>query len=119
MKEEGELENTLIIVMADNGMPFPAAKATCFEYGIHIPMAICWIGKINEGGISDEFVSGVDLAPTILDAVGIPNKGQMIGISLLPYLQKKRKDTGRTMVLQEENVMLLRDIIIGDIRAVH
>ena len=67
-------------------------------------MAICWIGKINEGGISDEFVSGVDLAPTILDAVGIPNKGQMIGISLLPYLQ---------------NVMLLRDIIIGDIRAVH
>ena len=98
LKEEGELENTLIIVMADNGMPFPAAKATCFEYGIHIPMAICWIGKINEGGISEEFVSGVDLAPTILDAVGIPNKGQMIGISLLPYLQKKRKDTGRTMV---------------------
>ena len=98
LKEEGELENTLIIVMADNGMPFPAAKATCFEYGIHIPMAICWIGKINKGGISDEFVSGVDLAPTILDAVGIHNKGQMIGISLLPYLQKKRKDTGRTMV---------------------
>lgn len=82
-------------------------------------MAICWIGKINKGGISDEFVSGVDLAPTILDAVGIHNKGQMVGISLLPYLQKKRKDTGRTMVLQEENVMLLHVTIIGDIRAVH
>lgn len=105
--------------MADNGMPFPAAKATCFEYGIHIPMAICWIGKINEGGISDEFVSGVDLAPTILDAVGIPNKGQMIGISLLPYLQKREKTQEERWFLQEENVMLLRDIIIGDIRAVH
>ena len=37
LKEKDELENTLIIVMADNGMPFPAAKATCFEYGIHVP----------------------------------------------------------------------------------
>lgn len=64
LKEKDELENTLIIVMADNGMPFPAAKATCFEYGIHVPMAICWTGKIKEGGISNEFVSGVDLAPT-------------------------------------------------------
>lgn len=30
----GELNNTIIIVTADNGMPFPRAKANCFEYGI-------------------------------------------------------------------------------------
>ena len=119
LKEEGELENTLIIVMADNGMPFPAAKATCFEYGIHIPMAICWIGKINEGGISDEFVSGVDLAPTILDAVVYQIKGKWQVSAYYPIFRKREKTQEERWFLQEENVMLLRDIIIGDIRAVH
>lgn len=52
LKEEGEFENTLIIVMADNGMPFPLAKATCFEYGIHVPLAICWADGIKDGGVS-------------------------------------------------------------------
>lgn len=97
LKKEGEFENTLIIVMADNGMPFPSAKANCFEYGIHVPLAICWIGGIEKGERSNELVSGVDLAPTILDAAGIHQKVKMEGNSLLPYLRKQKASTGRTM----------------------
>ena len=33
----GELDNTVVMVTADNGMPFPRAKANCFEYGVHVP----------------------------------------------------------------------------------
>ena len=98
LKEEGEFENTLIIVMADNGMPFPLAKATCFEYGIHVPLAICWTEGIKKGGISDELISSVDLFPTILDAVGIRSKEKLAGNSILPYLKKQKKSTGRTTV---------------------
>lgn len=111
LKEEGEFDNTLIIVMADNGMPFPLAKATCFEYGIHVPLAICWADGIKDGGVSDELVSSVDLFPTILDAVGIRYK-EKAGNSILPYLKNKRKQLDEIQFLQEENVIVLRDIII-------
>ncbi|MGV8094084.1 MAG: hypothetical protein AB2L24_19655 [Mangrovibacterium sp.] len=31
----------------DNGMPFPSAKANLYEYGTHVPLAVCWPGKIT------------------------------------------------------------------------
>ena len=79
-------------------MPFPSAKATCFEYGIHVPLAICWAGEIKSGEVSDELVSSVDLLPTILDAAGVRQKGKFVGNSLLPFLKKKRKNPGRDMI---------------------
>jgi len=42
LEDAGELANTLVIVTGDNGMPFPRAKANCYEYGIHVPLAIRW-----------------------------------------------------------------------------
>lgn len=93
-------------------MPFPLAKATCFEYGIHVPLAICWADGIKYGGVSDELVSSVDLFPTILDAVGIRHKEKLAGNSILPYLKNKRIVLGERQYLQEENVIVLHDIII-------
>ncbi|MDB4705989.1 sulfatase-like hydrolase/transferase [Verrucomicrobia bacterium] len=43
----GQLDNTLIIVTADNGMPFPRAKANLYEFGIHAPMAVRWGNEIE------------------------------------------------------------------------
>ena len=40
LKEKGLFDNTLIIVTADNGMAFPNAKATCYDAGVHVPLAI-------------------------------------------------------------------------------
>lgn len=90
LKENNELGNTIIIVLADNGMPFPMAKATCYEFGIHVPLAICWGTNIKKGLVCDDVVSSIDLAPTILDAVGVYKK-DMVGHSMLPYLTGKRK----------------------------
>jgi len=67
LKEMGELENTVIIVTSDNGMQFPYAIANCYEYGIHVPMAISWPSKITKGRVSDDLINLADVAPTILE----------------------------------------------------
>ncbi len=70
LEEAGELENTLIIVTADNGMPFPRAKANAYEHGIHVPLAIRWGAKAPGGRQVDDVVGFVDLTATILEATG-------------------------------------------------
>ena len=42
LEKTGELDNTLIIVTSDNGMPFPRAKGTLYEAGVHMPLAMRW-----------------------------------------------------------------------------
>jgi N-sulfoglucosamine sulfohydrolase len=68
----GELDNTLIIVTADNGMPFPRAKGQVYEAASHLPLAIRWPAGIpHPGRTVTDFVSFIDLAPTLLAAAGI------------------------------------------------
>ena len=50
LEEAGELENTIIIVTADNGMPFPRAKGIEYEYSNHMPLAILWPKGIKKKG---------------------------------------------------------------------
>lgn len=86
LREKGELENTLIVVTSDNGMPFPSAKANLMEYGSHVPLAISWPAKIVKGSISDELVSLIDLAPTFLHVAGVDRTPEMTGKSLADIL---------------------------------
>lgn len=97
IEKTGEMENTLVIVTADNGMPFPGAKARMYDYGWHIPMAAMWPARIRSGRAAGEFVSFVDLAPTYLEAAGLAVPGTMMGRSLLRVLEGTR-DAGRDRV---------------------
>lgn len=97
LKERNLLDNTLIVVTADNGMPFPAAKANCYDAGIHVPLAICWTGKMKGNRKYGEVVSMVDMAPTFLDAAGLPPCADMAGRSLLPLLAGDDKAAARPM----------------------
>ncbi len=93
LEQSGELENTVVIMAGDNGMPFPRAKATLYDSGTRVPLAIRW-GKMIPGGrrISD-FVSLTDLAPTILEATRLPIPEQMTGQSLVPTLLSEKNGT--------------------------
>ena len=72
LEERGELANTLVIVTSDNGMPFPRVKAQKYELSNHLPLAMMWLDEVPHPGRSvDDFVSFVDLAPTMLDAAGV------------------------------------------------
>lgn len=86
LEAKGELENTLVIVTADNGMPFPRAKANGYEYGIHVPFAISWPKGIPANRQSKDLVGFVDLAPTLLEAAGVVVPENMSGKSLLSDL---------------------------------
>lgn len=78
LEKRGELENTIVIVTADNGMPFPRIKGQAYEYSNHMPLAIMWgKGIKNPGRRIYDFVSFIDFAPTLLEVAGIkqPDSG--------------------------------------------
>lgn len=94
LEERGELDNTLIIVTSDNGMAFPRAKANCYEYGIHMPLAICWANAVPGGRTVDDLIGHVDLTATILDAAGVEHPSEeypLAGRSLMNVLSSDQE----------------------------
>ena len=86
----GELENTLVVVTADNGMSFPHSKANVYEYGIHLPLAVAWPARFKGGRTLEDVVSFLDFAPTFLEAAGVRIPEVMPGRSLLNILDSNR-----------------------------
>lgn len=104
LEEIGELDNTLVIITSDNGMPFPRAKANCYEFGIHMPLAIQWPQQFPKGRRLADLVSFTDLTATIYEATGCepPTDFAVVGQSLVPMLQSgqnKLSDENRSFVL--------------------
>jgi N-sulfoglucosamine sulfohydrolase len=88
----GELENTIVIVTSDNGMPFPRAKANCFDFGIHVPLAVRYPKVFAGNRIVNDPVSFVDIAPTLLELTGTLPDGMMpmSGRSFVNILKSKK-----------------------------
>ena len=70
LQEEGKLENTAIIYIADNGAAFPAAKTTLYEPGMQLPCIVCPPEGGASGMVCDGLITWADLTPTILDFAG-------------------------------------------------
>ena len=86
LEKTGELDNTIVVISGDNGWPFPRSKATCYLTGTHQPLAVRWGSKIKAGRVVDDFVSLSDLAPTFLEAAGLPVPQTMTARSFLNVL---------------------------------
>lgn len=72
LKDRNLLENTLIVVTSDHGMPFPRVKGDQYENSNHIPMAMLWKDKMKaKGRVVDDYISFIDIAPTFLEAAGV------------------------------------------------
>lgn len=93
LEQAGELDNTLIVVTSDNGMPFPRAKTTLYDWGVRMPLAVRWGDRVKGGRVVDDFVSHTDFAPTFLAAAGLEPHAEMTGRSLLDVLFSE--DQGR------------------------
>lgn len=87
LRDKGLLDNTIIIVTSDNGIDFPRGKLNLYDYGSRVPLAIRWPGKTKGGHIAEEFVSLMDLAPTLLEAAGVPVPPDMSGKSLVSVIE--------------------------------
>jgi len=86
LRRSGEIDNTIIVVTSDNGMPFPRAKSNLYDYGTRMPLAIFYKKMIPGGRILEDMVSLTDLAPTFLDMAGLPIPEEMSGSSLMEIL---------------------------------
>ena len=62
LRETGQLENTLVIFMSDNGMPFPNAKTNLYEAGARLPLIVRAPGQTRRGVVNEGFVSWTDHA---------------------------------------------------------
>ncbi|NQV27209.1 MAG: sulfatase [Rhodopirellula sp.] len=89
LEAAGELDNTLVIVTSDNGMAFPRAKANCYEYGVHMPLAVAWPAGAKADRVVDDPVNLIDLTATIYDAAGVapPSEHPIAGRSIRNILE--------------------------------
>ncbi|MEH6550122.1 MAG: sulfatase [Pseudomonadales bacterium] len=103
LKTQGVFDNTLILLVGDNGRPFPRNKTTLYENGMNIPFIMHWPnGDIKAGATSSSLVSTIDIAPTILEALGMAAPPQVQGISFLPIARQPGLQT-RQLLFGERN----------------
>ena len=88
LEESGLADRTVVMWLSDNGMALPFAKANVWLQSTHTPWIVRWPGTVSRGRVDkNHFVSGIDLAPTILDLAGLPNLDGADGRSFLPVLR--------------------------------
>lgn len=88
LKRQGVLDNTLILIMGDNGRPFPRAKTRIYDSGVRTPFVLKWnkgLGK--KGAISTSLVSAIDIAPTVLELAGVKGAESIQGKSFARVLK--------------------------------
>jgi N-sulfoglucosamine sulfohydrolase len=87
LERMGELDRTIVVVTGDHGMPFPRCKGNLYDCGARVPLLAHWPRGIKQPGRRiEDFVSLTDLAPTFLQAAGVPLPGDMTGLSVLSLL---------------------------------
>ena len=99
LEDSGELDNTLVVVTADNGMPFPRIKGQEYEYSNHLPLAVMWAdGIAHPGRKIGDYISFIDFAPTFLEVAGVERDGTgmspITGRSFVPFFNSPK--TGRS-----------------------
>jgi len=102
LEEIGQLDNTVVLMTGDHGMPFPRCKGNLYDCGSRVPLALRWGERVKPNRIIDDFVSLTDLAPTFLEIAGLAIPKDMTGRSLIPILtndKSGRIDPARDFVL--------------------
>jgi arylsulfatase len=122
LDELGITDNTIVMYSTDNGphmnswpdgamTPFRSEKNTNWEGAYRVPAMVRWPGHIKPGTVSNDIVSHLDWAPTLLAAAGVPDikekllKGYQVGkmtykvhldgFNQLPYFTGQEKKSAR------------------------
>ena len=83
-------DETLLIVLSEQGNSFPFAKWTCYDAGLQSGMIVRWPGKVKAGSRTAAMVEYVDIVPTLLEAAGQKNPRALEGRSFLSVLSGSR-----------------------------
>ncbi|QFH70246.1 sulfatase [Enterobacter sp. E76] len=86
LKEHNLDKNTIIMVMGDNGFMFGEHglidKRNAYEESIRVPLIASGPG-FDAGRVVDDVVANIDIAPTVLEAAGLPKPKDYDGSSFL------------------------------------
>ncbi len=89
----GIYEETLVIYMGDNGSMFGEHglfdKRVAYETSSRVPMLMQCPELFEEGTVVDQVVANIDIAPTIMEAMGLRKPPHMDGQSFIPLAQGK------------------------------
>ncbi|MGJ3241451.1 MAG: sulfatase family protein [Opitutales bacterium] len=99
LEEDGELENTIIVVWSDHGSGMPRGKRWPYDAGIHVPLVVRAPGVVEPGTTSDRLVSTLDLPATMLSLAGMP----------VPPTFHSRPFLGEQAVAEREHIFAHRD----------
>lgn len=116
LEAAGELENTLVVITSDHGMPFPFVKGQIHEDGFRLPLAMRWGRGIKAGRVVEDFINVRDFAPTWLELAGMAAHPQMTGRSLAGILRSPHSgwiENRDTMLVGKERHDLGRPIDWG------
>jgi len=109
VEKTGQKDNTIFLFMSDNGgsgnggnAPLRGSKSTMWEGGLRVPFIARWPGKLPAGKMSDEFLTSLELAPTLLAATGVkaPEGVKFDGFDMLPILRGEAKSPRQAMFWQ-------------------
>ncbi|MDQ8197659.1 sulfatase [Pelagicoccus enzymogenes] len=88
LREMGIYDETLVIYMGDNGFMFGEHglidKRVAYETSIRVPMLMQCPELFEGGTVVDEVVANIDIAPTVMDAMGLDKPQHMDGASFIP-----------------------------------
>jgi N-sulfoglucosamine sulfohydrolase len=91
LERRGVLDNTIVLMTGDHGMPFPRGKGNLYDSGVRVPLALRWPAGVPSGRTLDDFVSFADFAPTLLELAGAPVPADMTGSSFAGLLRSSAR----------------------------
>jgi arylsulfatase A len=120
LDEKQIAENTIVIFFSDNGgsggainRPLRGAKSTMWEGGVRVCAAIRWPGQIPAGTVSDEFLTSLEILPTLAKATGaqVPSSLILDGFDMLSILQGRKQSPRQEMFWERKDLRAAR---VGD-----
>lgn len=112
LKEDGLYDNTIIFYYSDHGDCLPFVKRELYDRGLKVPLIIRYPNAKNGGTKTDELVSFVDFAPTILSLANIPLPSYLQGRA---FLGSQKSKTARKYIFAARDRM---DAKVDRVRAV-
>lgn len=107
--DAGQTDNTIVMFMSDNGgsgnggnAPLKGSKSTMWEGGLRVPFIMRWPGKVPAGIVTDEFLTALEIVPTLLAATGAPapKDVKLDGFDMLPILRGEKPSPRQDMFWQ-------------------
>jgi uncharacterized sulfatase len=82
LERDGLLDQTLVILIGDNGSCMPRDKQFLYDGGLHVPLIMRWPAHIQPGTVCDDLVSSLDISAAIVELAGATPAHPLHGTSL-------------------------------------